>query len=562
MRAARRIACIAMLIITVGITVNATTAFASAGNVLVDAYGVRETEGVLTASILRSLGYKVTLVESHAFPHEVPDLSKYSTVWELREDVQDTFTAPQQEALEAFVRQGGRLYLSGEAATQMTGDGGTYPVEPLNEADQAIARNLLKNQEITIAGEPVSYGSVASNPNAEDGVTTQPNVLATIPAEGAGKIGNIPNRNVLAETESGAIGGAFDQKDMLNGKGRLVIDMAVNWLSTSWHGYPAIGNAASKNRIETIENIQDYLQKTPGRLPTPSAEYVALGDSLASGVGSFSYLPGTTEGKACYQATDGYAEKLAAETDFSLNFQACKDATVARLSTGNKDQLRAVGPNTKLVTLSIGSTELGMRSIIERCLKGRSSRRSTDGCFEANNEAVQTALGWLREGRDPGTYSLPGSKKTDTNREFAFRLRVLDSLIAEQAPDAKVVVIGYPKLFETGQEHAVACDITGGAGAEPKMLDAAEVEWINQQTDALDELIRAEAAWAQGGEYRNIRFVDPRPAFAGHGLCDTGESFINPFVSEPHTPVTPESLNPTARGQEELKRLIGEAFNE
>jgi predicted CoA-binding protein len=556
-----------MLIIAGGITVNATTALAAAGNVLVDAYGLNpasQTEGVVTGSVLRSMGYKVTLVEPNSYPHELPELSKYSAVWELRNDVLDTFTPAEQEALEAYVRQGGHLFLAGQTTWMMTDDEGTHAVEYLNEGDQAIARNLLKDQEIALAGEPFSYGTPASNPNAEDGITTKPNVLATIPAEGAGKINNIPNRNVLADTESGAVAAAFDQNDMLNGKGRLVIDMGLSWLWVDWHGYPAVGNAASINRIETIENVQDFLQKTPERLPAPSAEYVALGDSLASGVGSFSYLPETTENKGCYQATDGYVEKLAAETGLSLNFRACNNATAAGLATGNKDQLRAVGLNTKLVTLSIGGTELGMRSVIEACLKGHSSRRSTDSCFQANNEAVQASLGWLREGRQPGTYALPGNKKTDKNAEFVPRLRVLDSLIAEQAPNAKVVVIGYPKLLETGQEHAVACDITGGAGSEPKTLDAAEVEWINQQTDALDELVKTEALWAQAGEFRNIRFVDPRPAFAGHGLCDTGESFINPFVYEPESlsKVTPESLNPTVSGQEELKRLIGEAINE
>jgi hypothetical protein len=566
MRAARRIACIAMLIITVGVTVDVTAASASAGNVLVDAYKVSQSEGLITASILRSMGYKVTLLESRSYPRELPELSKYSAIWELH--LSQGFTATEQQALEAYVRQGGRLYLNGQ---------GGNCCEQLNEGDQAIARNLLKDREIAIGGEPESSevpwegepqwrGKVAANSGAEDGITTEPNPLATIPAEGAGKIKNIPEQNVLADTESGAIAGAFDEKDMLNGKGRLVIDMSLSWLGGEWHEYPLHEDTEARlrrSRLEVIENIQDFLRKTPERQPAPSAEYVALGDSLSSGIGSYSYLPGTTEGKACYQATDGYVESLAAETGLSLNFQACKDATVARLSTGNNDQLRAVGPNTKLVTLSLGGTELGMRSVIERCLKGHPSQGSTDGCFEANNEAVQTALAWLRNTeRDPGTYRLPGNKKTEKSAEPLFYLALLDALVVEQAPDAKLVVIGYPKLLETGQEHATACDITGGAGSGPKTLDAAGVEWVNQQIDALDELIQADVGWARGWAWADIRFVDPRPAFAGHGLCDTGESFINPFVAEPHTPVTPESLNPTARGQEELKRLISEAINE
>nr|MDT0665854.1 GDSL-type esterase/lipase family protein [Micromonospora sp. DSM 115978] len=71
------------------------------------------------------------------------------------------------------------------------------------------------------------------------------------------------------------------------------------------------------------------------------------------------------------------------------------------------------------------------------------------------------------------------------------------------APNARVVVLGYPRLFEQTR----SCGWGG--------LSLAKRELVNDGADALTQLISARAAAA------GFEFVDVRPVFAGHGICGT-----------------------------------------
>jgi hypothetical protein len=103
----------------------------------------------------------------------------------------------------------------------------------------------------------------------------------------------------------------------------------------------------------------------------------------------------------------------------------------------------------------------------------------------------------------------------------------LDSTYAAirgRAPNARVIVLGYPRLFELTQ----TCNVFG--------LDLAKRTMLNNAADTLAGVIAGRAAAA------GDTFVDVRGIFAGHGICGASQ-WINPTT----WPIT-DSYHPTASG--------------
>jgi lysophospholipase L1-like esterase len=221
-----------------------------------------------------------------------------------------------------------------------------------------------------------------------------------------------------------------------------------------------------------------------------AVNYVALGDSYSSGVGA-----GDTSG-TCGQSPNAYPElwaKASAVTSFT--FAACSGATTSDVLSG---QLSALSSSTTLVSLTIGGNDVGFSSVMETCFFG--SAGSCQGAVAAGEKTAQTTL--------------PG------------RLDAVLAGIHAHAPDAKVVVLGYPDFYDTS-----ASSCPGLSGADHQALDAG----INQ----LDRVLQAAAA--RGG----AAFADVRSRFSGHELCDNA-GWLNSIT----WPVG-NSYHPTATGQQD-----------
>ena len=80
--------------------------------------------------------------------------------------------------------------------------------------------------------------------------------------------------------------------------------------------------------------------------------------------------------------------------------------------------------------------------------------------------------------------------------------------ISGRAPNAQVVVLGYPHIYQLEGDCNVGLSETKRAA-------------INGSSDVLAEVI-AERAGAFG-----FTFVDGRPAFAGHEICSAGDWWLN-----------------------------------
>ena len=203
-----------------------------------------------------------------------------------------------------------------------------------------------------------------------------------------------------------------------------------------------------------------------------SVDYIALGDSYASGVGA----PGTSG--LCMRSPNGYPQLWAdAHAVSSFRTVACGGAVTDDV---RYLQVLALTSSTDVVTVTIGGNDVGFASAMITCTLG-----STASCLDAVND-----------GRDYARTTLPG----DLDATYAN--------IRRQAPAAKVYVLGYPRLFEES-----ACP--GGLGLTKRQA-------VNQAADELSGIIADRATRA------GFTYVDVRSAFAGHGVCGS-TPWINAF---------------------------------
>jgi lysophospholipase L1-like esterase len=227
----------------------------------------------------------------------------------------------------------------------------------------------------------------------------------------------------------------------------------------------------------------------PAHADTPS--YVALGDSYASGSGTRAYLD---DGTTCRRSVYAYPSLLAAAEGYALDFRACSGATIPDVVDL---QLSALSSTTSFVTVSVGGNDAGFRRVLTACAKPRWAADCRG--------AVRRASRYVRR-------TLPGT---------------LDSLYAAiraGAPSARVVVVGYPRIF-----HGTDCNAL-------TWFSRREMRWLNAATHRLDATTAAAAARAE------FTFANPTRRFRGHAVCDSPE-WINGLSS----PVS-ESYHPKRRG--------------
>ena len=218
---------------------------------------------------------------------------------------------------------------------------------------------------------------------------------------------------------------------------------------------------------------------TVGALPAVAGNsgtvpYVALGDSYAAGQGGGDYL------NDCLQSPNGYPYLL--EPKRRIDLRANAACTGASTSEVISTQLSELNEDTGLVTLTVGAADLDLSGVLTAC-----TAVPPVGC----QDAVNVALGQLAV--------LGGS------------LSNLYALVAAPgaAPNALIVVTGYPYLFEI-----VPGDPT-----------AAIKDQINNAITLLNSTIQQAVAAAQASGV-NIVYVDVTAEFAGHGI-GSKKPFIN-----------------------------------
>jgi lysophospholipase L1-like esterase len=200
--------------------------------------------------------------------------------------------------------------------------------------------------------------------------------------------------------------------------------------------------------------------------------YVALGDSYASGTGTRSYL---ADGTSCQRSTYAYPSLIAAARGYALNLRACSGARIADVTTG---QLPAVTATTSYVTISVGGNDAGFADVLTTC-----------------------ALPWWASNCDAAI----NGAQAYVNGPMSAQLATLYGKIRSQAPSARVVVVGYPRIFN-GEDCNAAT-----------WFSPSEEARLNQTADLINARTAAVAAAA------GFTFADPTTPFIGHAVCGSPE---------------------------------------
>jgi hypothetical protein len=287
----------------------------------------------------------------------------------------------------------------------------------------------------------------------------------------------------------------------------------------------------------------------------PKDFYVALGDSYSSGEGASNLNgsdfyratdhgglldPDTSDHKNnCHRSTEAWPRKAEIDAsgesvghrsdryDASLDFQflACSGAETRHMlpfetigpnpvdgtgHTGNQPQNGMMtqldsgflDANTTVVSLSIGGNDIKFGPVFQTCI----------GAAILNVSCAATPI--LGE-----TIGVKDATLNRTHNEVPTSISVILAEIHKKAPNAKIVLMGYPKLFESGS----AC-----VG-----INDSERGWLNQVADDLATAMSSgvTAYKAANPTAPASTFANPASAFSGRNLC-AANTMVNALVTQ------------------------------
>jgi lysophospholipase L1-like esterase len=227
----------------------------------------------------------------------------------------------------------------------------------------------------------------------------------------------------------------------------------------------------------------------PAAVANAQPQYVALGDSYSSGVGTRTFYEET-----CYRSPKAYGPIVAAARGYALSFQACSGAKTTDV---NSKQLGTLSGTTALVTITIGGNDAGFSEVIINCA----------AYYFPCQESIENADSFIE-------HKLPALLDTTY------------SDIRGKAATAHVVVLGYPHLFTS---EGKTCNFNALTSEHEKEL--------NHTADLLASVISGRA------KAHGFTFVDPRSAFLPHEVCSSSE-----WLNGQSWPLM-ESYHPNVSGQ-------------
>jgi lysophospholipase L1-like esterase len=238
---------------------------------------------------------------------------------------------------------------------------------------------------------------------------------------------------------------------------------------------------------------------------TGSVNVVALGDSYGSGTGAGDYLDGTGVANGCWRSANSYSEVLVARAravgvPVSFTNVTCSGAATADLSRtfkGEPPQLDALRPDTHVVFLTIGTSDIAFADYGLLCI--------TADCSGAASQAEIAEMPAMGQ-----------------------NVAALLGEIKARSPHAKIVMTGYGRQLTSGEN---APGVPLDPICDPGFFSSQERADGNQVVSALDATLRQTARQAGAvyvSPYRK-NSVDLRPAFAGHSLCEGTDPYYRGF---------------------------------
>ena len=258
-----------------------------------------------------------------------------------------------------------------------------------------------------------------------------------------------------------------------------------------------------------------------------SSEYVALGDSYASGEGlqpnAATYIsPSNNDG--CHRSATAYPVLVAASLNIDLGqfetygpggFVACSGATSRDLlkgENGEPAQIAALSSATRWVTVTAGGDDLHFSNVLLACLDLRASvkvHRTTRS---------YTQSGIVHESQTCGEYVASANTlfnvTNGTSKEVAALEHVYEQIFVH-APNAELAVLNYPQLFT--ESPPAFCPVARGISLSPLLkvrsaqlnvgYSASQISAFNRVENELNAAI-ASAVSDVSALGDNIRLVD------------------------------------------------------
>ncbi|KJK53107.1 hypothetical protein UK23_01685 [Lentzea aerocolonigenes] len=322
----------------------------------------------------------------------------------------------------------------------------------------------------------------------------------------------------------------------------------------------SLNNYTDQRMTLQQQGIQDVVYDAVAFAPLPGKPkniVVSLGDSYASGEGtgaednSVYYHEtdvhgGTWMQNNCHRSTYSWSRlaRLADsqtpigeradnwnDTSMDHHLLACSGAWTGdvygnqSVFAGEKGQMEAgfLNRDTTLVTLSVGGNDAKFSPVLEECVL---ATRCQDNTLAGDTEPLSAAEPKRIDG-------VMGSVATVIRK------------IAELAPNATIVLMGYPVFLEP--DGATACN-TGFTTETRHWLRDMAVHLRDRYVTTVDGL---------RSEFYKVRFADPIPTFTGKGACGGNPELINRVIIS-KTPgedpnrfkrlVSQQSLHPNALG--------------
>ncbi|HEX5568356.1 MAG TPA: SGNH/GDSL hydrolase family protein, partial [Streptomyces sp.] len=161
-----------------------------------------------------------------------------------------------------------------------------------------------------------------------------------------------------------------------------------------------------------------------------ATSYVALGDSYSSGVGAGNYDSNSGSCKRSYNAYPVLWKN--ANSPSSFHFTACSGATTTDVIN---NQLGPLNTGTTLVSISVGGNDAGFSDVMTACV----------------TQGEKACLARVAEARRYVSDVLPA------------RLDAVYNAIRSKAPNARVVVLNYPRFYKLNGYCSVGLSETSRA---------------------------------------------------------------------------------------------------
>jgi hypothetical protein len=261
-------------------------------------------------------------------------------------------------------------------------------------------------------------------------------------------------------------------------------------------------------------------EETPPPPPPPSIDYVALGDSFASGEGTYNY----DGGNKCHRGPLAWPRVLQQEASSIpvIMHRACSGAQTGDLFKKFKGSPRQIpitpDPSIELVTATIGGNDVLFSGIVKDCYF-TSCGNLPDRGFRRKVSRLGTTL---------VTSVYPALRRA--------------------YPNARIVHVGYPRITPPAGDPVLNC---GWLRPDEQAAADGVLEFLNS------EIASAALISQQGGD--NIEYANVTGALADHELC-TPDSWVHPINPLVYGKAS-EQAHPTAPGQVAYMRAVATALD-